>query len=55
MGDQKETKNFSLNQRRILCRRGLDPNKYIFVKEYYGTLYVRNIESGKIKIINKYN
>ena len=46
---------FTNNQKIMLRRRGLDPKNFIFVKETYGVLYVRDIRSGKIKPINKCN
>lgn len=55
MGDQKEVKKLNKNQWAMLRRRGMDPKKFSFVKESYGCLYVRNIHTGQIKIINKYN
>lgn len=55
MGKQKEFKKLTPANRAILRRRGMDPNQYAFVKEFYGVLYVRNIHTGQTKIINKYN
>lgn len=55
MGNPKEIKKLNKNQWAMLRRRGLDPKQYSFVKETYGSLYVRNINDGQIKIINKKN
>ena len=46
---------FTTSHKTSLRRRGLDPKDYIFVKETYGTLYIRNIHTGIVKIINKHN
>ena len=43
------------NHKDMLRCRGLDPKNYTFVKESYGSLYVRDIRTGKIKIIYKQN
>ena len=50
-----EEKAFLHRHKTILQRRGLDPKDYVFVKETYVTLFVRNIHNGQIKIINKQN
>ena len=55
MKHQSETKKLTYDQKRILRIRGLDPKDYVFVKETYVTLFVRNIHTGQIKIINKQN
>jgi hypothetical protein len=52
--DQKD-KSFTYNQKLVLRRRALDPKDYIFVKETYSALYVRNVHTGIVKIINKCN
>ena len=46
---------FTSTHKTSLRRRGLDPKDYVFVKETYGALYVRNIHTGIVKIINKCN
>ena len=51
----KEEKKLTYNHEVMLRRRGLDPKDYAFVKETYVTLFVRNIHTGQIKIINKQN
>jgi hypothetical protein len=51
----KESQRLNSNQISVLRRRGLDPKNYVLVKETYGSLYVRDTCSGKIKIINKKN
>lgn len=48
-------KKLSTNHQVMLRRRGLDPKNFELVKETYGTLYVRDIRDGKLKIINKKN
>lgn len=53
MAENKTT--FTNGQTIILRRRGLDPKDYIFVKSTYGALYVKNIHTGVVKIINKQN
>lgn len=46
---------FTTTHKTSLRRRGLDPKDYVFVKETYCALYVRNIHTGVVKIINKCN
>lgn len=55
MAKEGQRSTFTNNQKVILRRRGLDPKDYVFVKETYGALYVRNIHTGVVKIINKHN
>ena len=43
------------NQKVMLRRRGLEPKDYLVIKETYGALYVRNIHTGIMKIINNCN
>lgn len=43
------------NQERMLRVRGLNPKDWVFVRESYVSLYVRNIHNGQIKVINKQN
>lgn len=51
-----ETKPKFTNTHKItLRRRGLDPKDYVLVKETYGALYIRNIHTHVVKIINKCN
>ena len=52
--EEKKTP-FTYTHKKSLRRRGLDPKDYVFVKETYGALYIRNIHTGVIKIINKKN
>ena len=52
--EEKKTP-FTYTHKKFLQRRGLDPKDYVFVKETYGALYIRNIHAGVIKIINKKN
>ena len=46
---------FTTTHKKSLQRRGLDPKDYVFVKETYAALYIRNIHTGIVKIINKHN
>jgi len=39
----------------LLKRRGLDPKEYVVVKVFYGSIWFRNVRTGKIKIIDKKN
>lgn len=50
-----EKKSFTSTHRKMLQVRNLDPRNYEFVKETYGSLYVRDKRTGTIKIINKKN
>ena len=52
---EKETVKLTSNHKVMLRRRGLDPKDYVFVKETYGALCVRNIHTGVVKILNKRN
>ena len=51
------TKNngFTSNQLTMLRRRGLDPKDYVLVKNTYGALYIKNVNTGVTKIIYKQN
>jgi hypothetical protein len=51
MADNKFTDSHKKSMR---CR-GLDPKDYVFVKETYVSLYIRNIHTGVVKIIYKHN
>lgn len=53
--EKNEQKKLTYGQKIILQRRGLDPKNFELVKELYGSLYVRDIRDGKIKVINKVN
>lgn len=53
--EKNEQKKLTYGQKIILKRRGLDPKNFELVKELYGSLYVRDIRDGKIKVINKVN
>lgn len=55
MAKEETLSTLTNNQKVILRRRGLDPKDYVFVKETYGALYVRNIHTGIVKPINKKN
>ena len=51
MPEQKLT----YRQRELLRRRGMNPDNYVLVRALYSTLYLRDIKTGKIKIITKNN
>ena len=51
MPDQKLT----YRQRELLRRRGLNPDHYVLVRALYSTLYLKDIKTGKIKVITKNN
>ena len=55
MGRHKIIGTLTSNQKEMLARRGYDPKNYEFVKESYGSLYVRDKRTGKIKVIYKQN
>ena len=42
-------------QREFLRNRGLDPKDYVVVKALYGSLWVKNIHTGSVKILDKKN
>lgn len=50
-----EAKKLNTRQRELLKRRGLDPNDYVVVRALYGSVWFKNIHTGKVKIINKNN
>lgn len=50
-----EKNQLTYSHKKSLRRRGMDPNDYVFVKETYASLYVRNIHTGVVKIIIKEN
>ena len=50
-----EEKKLSYNQKLILKRRGMNPDHYVLVKDLYGALWVKNIHTGKIKVIDRKN
>lgn len=51
MPDQKLTPR----QRELLRRRGMNPDNYVLIRALYSTLYLKDIRTGKIKIITKNN
>lgn len=55
MGGVRKHPSLNRNQRVMLEKRGLDPKNFEFVKETYAVLYLRDIRTGAIKIINKNN
>ena len=42
-------------QRETMRRRGLNPDDYMVVRSLYGSLWLRNIHTGRIKILDKKN
>jgi hypothetical protein len=48
-------KKFTDSHKKSMRCRGLDPKDYVFVKETYVSLYIRNIHTGVVKIIYKHN
>lgn len=48
-------KPLDIRQKELLRRRGLNPKDYVLVKALYGAIWVRNIHTGTVKIINKQN
>ena len=50
-----EKNQLAYSHKKSLRRRGMDPKDYVFVKETYASLYVRNIHTGVVKIIIKVN
>lgn len=51
MSEQKLT----YRQRQLLRRRGMNPDNYVVVRALYSTLYLKDIRTGKIRIITKNN
>ena len=43
------------NQRTMIKRRGLNPDHYVVIKDLYSALWIKNIFTGSVKILNKYN
>lgn len=48
-------KPLTSRQKELLKRRGLDPNDYVLVRALYGSVWVKNIHTGTVKIIDKNN
>jgi hypothetical protein len=42
-------------QREFLRKRGMNPDDYVVVRALYGSLWVKNIHTGIVKILNKAN
>ena len=55
MTENESRKPMTCDQKLMLRRRGLDPKDYVLIKSTYGALYVRNIHTGVVKILNKRN
>jgi hypothetical protein len=55
LGGHRKHPSLNRNQRLMLEKRGLDPKNFEFVKETYAVLYVRDIRTGMMKILNKNN
>ena len=43
------------NQRTMIRRRGMNPDHYVVVKDLYSALWIKNIYTGSVKILNKHN
>lgn len=50
----KDLKKPSHHQREILTRRQLNPANYLVIKDTYRSLYLWDIQRGKIKLITKH-
>ena len=52
---QKYPAEPNANQKAMIRRRGLDPDKYLVVRDTFASLYIRDKLSGRIKILYKQN
>ena len=50
-----EEKKLTYNQKLMLKRRGLNPDHYVVVKDLYSSLWLKDVRTGKVKIVNKSN
>ena len=50
-----EEKKLTYNQKVMLKRRGMNPDHYVVVKDLYSSLWVKNIFTGAVKVVNKSN
>ena len=50
-----EEKKLTYNQKAMLKRRGMNPDHYVVVKDLYSSLWVKNILTGAVKVVNKSN
>ena len=48
-------KPLTSRQKELLKRRGLDPSEHVLVRALYGSIWVKNIRTGTVKIIDKRN
>ena len=49
----KEYLSPTTNQRTMIRKRGMNPNDYVVVKNTYTSLYIKNIHTGVIKILER--
>ena len=47
-------KKLTYNQKLMLKRRGMNPNDYVVVKILYGSVWVKNIRTGVVKILDRH-
>ena len=50
-----EVKKLTSNQKTMLKRRGMNPEDFVLVKDLYSSLWIKNIHTGQVKILNKHN
>ncbi len=50
-----EKAKLTSNQKAMLKRRGMNPDHYVVVKDLYSALWVKNVYTGVVKILNKHN
>jgi hypothetical protein len=53
--DEMEVKKLTSNQKTMLKRRGMNPEDFVLVKDLYSSLWIKNIHTGQVKILNKHN
>jgi hypothetical protein len=53
--DSMEKMKLTSNQKAMLKRRGMNPDHYVVVKDLFSALWVKNIYTGAVKILNKHN
>jgi hypothetical protein len=53
--DSMEVKKLTSNQKTMLKRRGMNPEDFVVVKDLYSSLWIKNIHTGQVKILNKHN
>lgn len=50
-----EGKKLNSRQKPMVKARGLNPDDYVVIRDLYGSLWLKNVRTGQIKIINKKN